>query len=72
MLYAGYLGESGSLYPDMTPASYLRYIGEIRHLKVDPLHSALERVAKDCQLEEVWNKTRVVAKATTPISYFSL
>lgn len=53
----GYLGESGSLYPDMTPGSYLRYIGEIRHLKGEKLRAAMERVAKDCQLEEVWSKS---------------
>ncbi|MCW8132739.1 MAG: ABC transporter ATP-binding protein [Planctomycetota bacterium] len=53
----GYLGESGALYPDMTPASYLRYVGQIRHLRGDALKSALERAAKDCQLEEVWTKS---------------
>ncbi|MBI3831952.1 MAG: ABC transporter ATP-binding protein [Planctomycetes bacterium] len=52
----GYLGEAGPLYPDMTPAAYLRYVGQIRHLKGGALKSAVERVAKDCQLEEVWSK----------------
>lgn len=53
----GYLGENGPLYPDMTPAKYLRYIGRIRHMGGPDLTQALERVAKDCQLAEVWNKT---------------
>ena len=52
----GYLGENGPLYPDMTPASYLRYVGNCRHIKGGDLSQALERSAKDCQLEEVWNK----------------
>jgi len=53
----GYLSENGPLYPDMTPASYLRYAGSVRHLKGATLNQALERVAHDCQLGEVWNKS---------------
>ena len=52
----GYLGENGPLYPDMTPVGYLRYIGRIRHLSKGQLTEALERVAKTCQIEEVWSK----------------
>jgi len=53
----GYLGEAGPLYPDMTPASYLHYVGEIRNLGGERLRSAIDRVAKDCQLTEVWSKS---------------
>ena len=52
----GYLGENGPLYPDMTPASYLRYVGKIRNLGGPTLKAALERVAADCELAEVWSK----------------
>ncbi len=53
----GYLSESGPLYPDMTPASYLRYIGRIRSMGGSELSQALERVAADCHLTDVWNKS---------------
>ncbi|MCZ7648362.1 MAG: ATP-binding cassette domain-containing protein [Planctomycetota bacterium] len=53
----GYLGENGPLYPDMTPATYLRYIGAVRKLGGSKLKEALERVLHACQLEEVWNKS---------------
>ena len=52
----GYLGESGALYPDMTPASYLRFMGQSRSLKGNELKDALDRVAELCQLGEVWSK----------------
>jgi len=52
----GYLSENGPLYPDMTPASYLRYIGTVRHMSGAQLKAALDRVAKSCQIEEVWSK----------------
>ena len=53
----GYLAETGALYPDMTPASYLRFIAATRQLSGGDLSAALERVANQCQLQEVWNKT---------------
>ncbi len=52
----GYLSENGPLYPEMTPVAYLRYIGRIRRIEGKPLADALERVAEECQLREVWNK----------------
>ncbi|MEE2758250.1 MAG: ABC transporter ATP-binding protein [Myxococcota bacterium] len=52
----GYLGESGALYPDMTPASYLRFSAQTRDLKGSELTRALDRVAELCQLGEVWSK----------------
>jgi ABC-2 type transport system ATP-binding protein len=52
----GYLGESGALYPDMTPVSYLRFIGQTRNIQKADLQHALDRVAALCQLSEVWSK----------------
>ena len=52
----GYLGESGALYPDLTPVSYLRFVGGARGMLKGDLAQGLDRVAEACQLEEVWNK----------------
>ena len=52
----GYLSENGPLYPDMTPASYLRYVGSVRNIGKSDLADAMQRVADDCQLQEVWGK----------------
>jgi ABC-2 type transport system ATP-binding protein len=53
----GYLPENGPLYPDMTPASYLRFIGESRGMYGSALRNAMDKVAASCRLEEVWHKT---------------
>jgi len=53
----GYLSENGPLYPDMTPAGYLNYVGCVRGIHGDELDRALHRVAEACQIEEVWNKS---------------
>ncbi len=53
----GYLPENGPLYPDMTPASYLRFIGDSRGMGGAALTQALDRVAQSCRLDEVWFKT---------------
>lgn len=53
----GYLSENGPLPPDMTPARYLKFVGQIRGMRGNALSGALERVAADCRLQEVWNKT---------------
>ena len=52
----GYLPENGPLYPDMTPGSYLRYVGEVRGMGGAKLTEALDRVAHQCRVEEVWHK----------------
>ena len=52
----GYLPENGPLYPDMTPRSYLRYVGEVRGMGGTKLTEALDRVASQCRVEEVWHK----------------
>lgn len=53
----GYLPENGPLYPDMTPGTYLRFIGESRGMSGGDLRAALDRVAASCRIEEVWHKT---------------
>ncbi len=52
----GYLPENGPLYPDMTPSAYLRYVGEVRGMGGAKLTEALDRVANQCRVEEVWHK----------------
>ncbi len=52
----GYLGESGALYPDLTPVSYLRFVGGARGMTKAELSQGMDKVAHACQLEEVWNK----------------
>ncbi|GDY12303.1 multidrug ABC transporter ATP-binding protein [Planctomycetota bacterium] len=53
----GYLPENGPLYPDMTPSSYLRYIAGIRGLDGAAQRNALDRVAMQCRIDEVWHKS---------------
>jgi ABC-2 type transport system ATP-binding protein len=53
----GYLSENGPLPPDMTPARYLKFVGQVRGMHGSALNGALERVTADCHLQEVWNKT---------------
>jgi ABC-2 type transport system ATP-binding protein len=52
----GYLPENGPLYPEMTPHTFLRFAGQVRDLGGAGLKSALERVADECRLTEVWHK----------------
>lgn len=52
----GYLGENGPLYPEMTPASYLAYIADIRGIAGQQRVDALARVSEECQLADVWHK----------------
>lgn len=53
----GYLPENGPLYPDMTPASFLRFAAETRGISGAKMREALDRVAQTCRIDEVWNKT---------------
>jgi len=53
----GYLPENGPLYSDMTPGGYLEYCGKVRGMSRDALRSALDRVAENCGITEVWFKT---------------
>ena len=52
----GYLPENGPLYPEMTPASYLRFCGQVRGLCGPALRNACDRVTMTCKLDEVWTK----------------
>lgn len=52
----GYLPENGPLYPEMTPAGILKYLGETRGLTGTRLRDRLEYVADKCSLRGVWGK----------------
>lgn len=52
----GYLPENGPLYPEMTPETILRYLGEVRGMKSDLLKKRMEFVAEKCALKTVWGK----------------
>ncbi|QEG24694.1 ABC transporter ATP-binding protein [Mariniblastus fucicola] len=52
----GYLPENGPLYPEMTPLSFLSYVGETRCLGSAFLNERLDYVARMCSLKEVWHK----------------
>ena len=52
----GYLPENGPLYTEMTPRSFLKYVGKTRLLKADELSSRLDYVRETCMLAEVWEK----------------
>ncbi len=53
----GYLPENGPLYPEMTPASFLRYAGQTRLMEKNNLENRLEYVQQKCGLSSVWGKT---------------
>lgn len=52
----GYLPENGPLYPEMTPHSLLKYLGEARGLSGAKLVERLEYVVSACSLKTVWAK----------------
>lgn len=52
----GYLPENGPLYNEMTPGSFLRYMGHARGLSGEHLRTRLEYVADQCALTGVWGK----------------
>jgi ABC-2 type transport system ATP-binding protein len=52
----GYLPENGPLYPEMTPHSFLRYVGQTRMLDRSLLAERLDYVCGQCALEDVWGK----------------
>ncbi|MGQ0628220.1 MAG: ABC transporter ATP-binding protein [Phycisphaerales bacterium] len=49
----GYLPENGPFYPDMTPVSYLRFIGRARGMDAAKLRERLDLVIQQCQISEV-------------------
>ncbi len=52
----GYLPENGPLYAEMTPESFLRYMGEARMMPADRLRERMAVVADQCSLQDVWGK----------------
>jgi len=54
--HIGYLPENGPLYEEMTPSSFLRYVGRARGIGGSRLKSRLEFVVNQCALDEVWHK----------------
>lgn len=52
----GYLPENGPLYPEMTPESFLTYVGQTRLMPPERLAERLEYVIHHCGLGEVWGK----------------
>lgn len=53
----GYLPENGPLYPEMTPQSFLKYMGEARGLDSKTLKDRLDYVVDQCVLGGVFGKT---------------
>jgi ABC-2 type transport system ATP-binding protein len=52
--HMGYLPEGGPLYNDMTPASFLRFIAEIRGLKGVQLNDRIDYVVEKLHLSNVF------------------
>ncbi|MCA9212491.1 MAG: ATP-binding cassette domain-containing protein [Planctomycetales bacterium] len=52
----GYLPENGPLYSEMTPKTFLTYVGETRCLPKERLAERLDYVAKTCSLRDAWEK----------------
>jgi len=52
----GYLPENGPLYNEMTPVSFLTYLGQARGMATEQLNRRLDFVRDKCALDEVWHK----------------
>ena len=52
----GYLPENGPLYTEMTPKSFLNYVGSAREMTPAQLRDRLDYVLDKCALGEVWEK----------------
>ncbi len=52
----GYLPENGPLYAEMTPQSFLKYMGEARGLNSSKLRDRLDFVVEKCALAGVYGK----------------
>ena len=52
----GYLPEGAPLYPEMTPATLLSFIADIRGLKNQEKSRRLEELAEVVQLKDVWRQ----------------
>jgi ABC-2 type transport system ATP-binding protein len=52
----GYLPENGPLYGDMTPRTFLQFMGQARGLSGVRLHDRIEQVISQCRLGSVVGK----------------
>jgi len=52
----GYLPENGPLYQEMTPETFLKYVGDTRMMPPELLRERLTVVAQQCALGDVWGK----------------
>lgn len=52
----GYLPENGPLYAEMTPQTFLRYVGQTRMMPRNRLAERMEYVCDHCSLGDVWGK----------------
>lgn len=52
----GYLPENGPLYGEMTPQSFLQYVGDARGMTPQRLTERLQFVVEKCSLGSVWTK----------------
>lgn len=52
----GYLPENGPLYTEMTPETFLRYVGDSRMMSGPKLRERMTFVAQQCALGDVWGK----------------
>lgn len=52
----GYLPENGPLYTEMTPETFLKYVGDSRMMSGARLRERMTFVAQQCALGDVWGK----------------
>lgn len=52
----GYLPEGGPLYNDMTPASFLKFIGEIRGIRGNDFKNRLDYVVQNLNISNILNQ----------------
>ena len=52
----GYLPEGAPLYPEMTPASFLRFCGKARRMDAARLRDRIQEVSELVHLAQVWNQ----------------
>lgn len=53
----GYLPEGAPLYPELTPATFLRFTGQARGLSGKDLEDRMAETADQVHLREVWNQS---------------
>ncbi len=54
--HLGYLPEGAPLYPDMSPAQFLKFCGEARGMRPDMLDARLIYVQHELELASVWHR----------------